>query len=354
MSGGGENQSGVVMAVLAAVLLPVITLIGFLILVVAVLVPSSSSASCSTTPTPAVAGTLTGGGGEWLATAYGPPWEGIQGSGVTATGIDLRPAKPAYIIAVDPSVIPLGSYVHVSPNPFGNPAITFEAADTGGAILGKHIDIYDWQGRAAQDAWGSRQVTVTPAAKSGAGNVLEATPAGELEDPGEPAGEQCEAGDTEGPLPLTSGQTAKVLPDGLAAAPKEAPQAVKDMIAAGNRLDHATYVYGGGHGPSLNTLQPDYDCSSSVSYVLHGGGVFGTSAEDSTELESYGEPGPGKWVTIYANSEHAFMFVAGVRFDTSFNGTDTGPNEGQSGPRWRVYPEVPKWAAWVVRHPTGL
>ncbi len=120
----------------------------------------------------------------------------------------------------------------------------------------------------------------------------------------------------EGPLPLTPGQTAKVLPDGLAAAPAEAPEAVKAMIAAGNRLDHATYLYGGGHGPSLDTLQPAYDCSSSVSYVLHGGGVFGTEAEDSTELESYGEPGPGKWVTVYANSEHAFMYVAGIRFDT--------------------------------------
>ena len=102
-------------------------------------------------------------GGEWLATAYGPPWEGIQGDGITATGIDLRPAKPAYIIAVDPTVIALGSYVHVSPNPFGDDAIAFEAADTGGAIIGKHIDIYDWQGRAAQDAWGARHVTVTPA-----------------------------------------------------------------------------------------------------------------------------------------------------------------------------------------------
>ena len=121
-----------------------------------------------------------------------------------------------------------------------------------------------------------------------------------------------------------------MLPDGLAAAPKEAPVAVKDMIEAGNRLDHATYVYGGGHGPSLDTLQPSYDCSSSVSYVLHAGGVFGATAEVSGELESYGEAGPGRWVTVYANSEHAFMYVAGIRFDTSYNGTDTGPNKNQA------------------------
>jgi hypothetical protein len=201
------------------------------------------------------------------------------------------------------------------------------------------------------------QVDIELAPKTGAGELLEATPgattASEPAETGE--GGQCEAGGgAEGPLPLTAGQTAKVLPDGLAAAPKEAPEAVKDMIAAGNRLDHASYLYGGAHGPSLDTLQPAYDCSSSVSYVLHGGGVFGTSAEDSTELESYGDAGPGKWVTIYANSEHAFMYVAGVRFDTSFNGTDTGPNAGQSGPRWRVYDQVPNWAQWVVRHPPGM
>ncbi len=343
----GESHTNTAIAVLAAIVLPVAALFGCVVLLITVITPPSQ-ASCST-------GASFTGGGEWLATAYGPPWGGIQGTGITTTGTDLRPAKPAYIIAVDPTVIPLGSYVHVSPNPFGDNAITFQVADTGGAIVGKHIDIYDWEGRAAQDAWGTRHVTVTPAAKTGAGPLLEATPGGALEGAGEASEpSQCEPGDAEGPLALTAGQTAKVLPDGLAAAPKEAPRAVKDMIAAGNRLDHASYLYGGGHGPSLNTLQPAYDCSSSVSYVLHGGGVFGTQAEDSTELESYGEPGPGKWVSVYANSEHAFMYVAGIRFDTSFNGTDNGPNREQSGPRWRVFPEVPKWAQWVVRHPPGL
>ena len=350
MPGNSDSHSGFALAALATAMLPLAGLVGCIVLLITVIAPPSS-ASCS-----AGASVPSGPGGEWLATAYGPPWEGIQGTGITTTGIDLRPAKPAYIIAVDPAVIPLGTYVHVSPNPFGDDAINFEAADTGGAIVGKHIDIYDWRGRAAQDAWGARQVSVTPGVKTGAGNVLQSTPGATLEgaggEPAEAAG--CETGGAEGPLPLTPGQTAKVLPDGLAAAPQEAPEAVKAMIAAGNRLDHASYLYGGGHGPSLDTLQPTYDCSSSVSYVLHGGGVFGTEAEDSTELESYGEPGPGKWVTVYANSEHAFMYVAGIRFDTSYNGTDIGPNEGQSGPRWRVFPEVPKWAQWVVRHPPGL
>jgi 3D (Asp-Asp-Asp) domain-containing protein len=349
--GDRNHSAGWALGVLLAALTPVLVFVGFVILMVTLL-SSASSASCTGASGVPV---FTGGSGEWTATSYGPPWEGIQGTGVTATGIDLRPAKHAFIIAVDKSVIPLGSYVHVSPNPFGDESIVFEAADTGGAIIGKHIDIYDWRGRRYQDAWGEQKVTVTPAAKSGAANLLEVTPGGPLA--GETAGgeaEQCHGGETESPLPLTPGQTARVLPDGLAAAPQEAPQPVKAMIAAGNRLDHASYLYGGAHGPSLNTLQPAYDCSSSVSYVLHGGGVFGTSAEDSGELESYGQAGPGKWVTVYANSEHAFMYVAGIRFDTSYNGTDTGPNENQSGPRWRVFPEVPNWAQWVVRHPPGL
>lgn len=351
MAGNSDSHGGLALAALAAACLPLAAVVGLIVLLITVIAPPSS-ASCATPDIPALSG-----GGEWLATSYGPPWEGIQGTGITATGIDLRPDKQAYIIAVDPSVVPLGSYVHVVPNPFGNDAITFEAADTGGAIIGHHIDIYDWRGRSYQLAWGERKVTVTPAAKSGAGNLLEATPGASIEAGAGEAGEtaQCEAGGGgEGPLPLTPGQTAKVLPDGLAAAPSEAPQAVKNMIAAGNRLDHASYLYGGGHGPSLNTLQPAYDCSSSVSYVLHAGGVFGEFAEVSGELESYGEAGPGKWVTIYANSEHAFMYVADIRFDTFYDGTDMGPNENQSGPRWRVFPEVPKWAQWVVRHPPGL
>jgi 3D (Asp-Asp-Asp) domain-containing protein len=331
-------------------MMPVLALVGLIVLLITVIAPPSN-ASCSTPSVPV----MSNGKGDWLATSYGPPWGGIQGNGVTATGIDLRPEKRAYIIAVDPSVVPLGSYVHVSPNPFNNDAITFKAADTGGAILGKHIDIYDWRGRTYQLAWGERKVTVTPAAKTGAANLLEATPEATVEngnETGEVSG--CDATSAEGPLALTPGQTAKVLPDGLAAAPTEATRSVKEMIAAGNRLHHATYFYGGAHGPSLDTLQPAYDCSSAVSYVLHAGGVFGTSSEDSTELESYGSPGPGRWVTVYANSGHAFMYVAGVRFDTSYKGTDTGPNENQNGPRWRVFPEVPKWAQWVVRHPPGL
>jgi hypothetical protein len=158
-----------------------------------------------------------------------------------------------------------------------------------------------------------------------------------------------------GPLPLTGGASGTVLPGGLAAAPTAAPTAVKAMVAAGNRLYGQPYLFGGGHGYSLDVLSPNgYDCSSSISYLLHAGGALGATALTSTQFETWGAPGPGRWVTIYANSGHAFMYVAGLRMDTSHDGTDVGPNAGQDGPRWRVLDHVPDWAQWVVVHPPGL
>jgi hypothetical protein len=195
-------------------------------------------------------------------------------------------------------------------------------------------------------------VQLTPS--TGAGATLEALP--ETVTPGEAAMPGCEApGVAEGPLPLAPGTRTRVLASGLAAAGEEAPRAVKAMVAAGDRLFGASYLYGGGHGPSLNTLQPAYDCSSAVSYLLHWGGLLGTSALDSTGLAAYGLPGPGRYVSIYANASHAFMYVAGVRFDTVEDPAyDSGPNSGKPGPRWRVSASVPAWASWTVRHPAGL
>lgn len=201
------------------------------------------------------------------------------------------------------------------------------------------------------------EVDIQLAPKTGTAELLEETPAPVGPDGPEGEGgaeESCEIPAVEGPLPLTASESTQILSNGLAAAPKNAPKAVQAMVAAGNSLYGKPYVYGGAHGTPLSEIQPGYDCSSAVSFVLHAGGVFGEYAEDSTELESYGEAGPGKYVTVYANSGHAFMYVAGLRFDTSYNGTDVGPNEGKSGPRWRVFDHVPNWAPWVVRHPRGL
>lgn len=110
-------------------------------------------------------------------------------------------------------------------------------------------------------------------------------------------------------------------------------------IAAGNRIAHLPYLWGGGHGSFSDS---GYDCSGSVSYVLHAAGALSTP-EDSGQLESYGSAGPGRWITIYANSGHVYMTIHGRRYDTS--GMDDGT-------RWdRRFRSTD---GYVVRHPTGL
>lgn len=97
--------------------------------------------------------------GQFVTTAYGPPWNAMQGHGVTANGTDLRPARKVYGVAVDPAIIPLGTRLLIWPNPFDYKG-TFIAFDTGGAIKGKRIDFYDWRGRASQTKWGKRTAEV--------------------------------------------------------------------------------------------------------------------------------------------------------------------------------------------------
>lgn len=113
--------------------------------------------------------------GDFHATAYGPPWGGIQGPGVaTAGGIRIDGGAPRkYFIATDPDVISLGQWVYVQPNPFGWQG-AFLAADTGGRIKGRRIDFYDWRGRAHQNRW-NQQVKVSDRpfpAQSGEGDAI--------------------------------------------------------------------------------------------------------------------------------------------------------------------------------------
>ena len=138
--------------------------------------------------------------------------------------------------------------------------------------------------------------------------------------------------------------------DGTATAPAGAPGIARAVIAAANRIHTRPYIYGGGHGTWNDS---GYDCSGAVSYALHGGGLL-SSPEDSTELESWGSPGRGRWITVYANSNHTWMVVAGRAFDTSNFG---GPNiPDGSGPRWRWNPtgNFGDGESFVVRHPAGL
>ena len=147
----------------------------------------------------------------------------------------------------------------------------------------------------------------------------------------------------------------RILPDGLAAAGEQAPPAVKAMVAAGNRLHDAGYQYGAGHGASLDALQRRLRLLLGGLLSAARGGLLAPPRSIRPQLESYGLPGPGRYVTIYANAAHTFIFVAGLRFDTVEDPAyDTGPNAGKPGPRWRVYAGVPGWASWVERHPPGL
>ncbi len=286
-------------------------------------------------------------GGAWEATAYGPPWNAENGNGITATGLNLTAGPPAYEIAVDPSLIALRSYVYVQPNPF-NTNTAFYAGDTGGAITGQHIDIYDWQGRQAQDTWGTRTVNVTPAPNPGAGNLLGATP-----NPN-PTPATATAGCFSGMLGLTAADTAQIQSDGTAIAPTAAPEPVKLAIAAGNEIHTLPYPDPDVHYGSLAQLWPAYDCSGATSFVLYAAGLLSPSPLDSTGLESYGDPGPGQWITIYANSTHAWIVIAGIALDTAnYGGAPIPPG---SGPRWRASPlaNLADGLNYVTRHPPGL
>jgi cell wall-associated NlpC family hydrolase len=137
---------------------------------------------------------------------------------------------------------------------------------------------------------------------------------------------------------------AVLAPDGRTAiAPDGAPQEVKDAIAAANRITRKPYRYGGGHGRWEDS---GYDCSGAVSYALHGAGLLGRPL-DSSGLARWGSKGRGDWITVYGNSGHAYVVIAGLRFDTSSAGAGGG-----KGPRWRDGERSPR--GYAARHPAGL
>jgi peptidoglycan hydrolase CwlO-like protein len=140
------------------------------------------------------------------------------------------------------------------------------------------------------------------------------------------------------PAPLTAGEAAEFISESQASVPSAAPAAVAAAIEAANSIATTPYIWGGGHGSFESS---GYDCSGAVSFALHGGG-FLESPLDSTGLETWGEPGPGKWITVYGNAEHAWMIIAGLAFDTV----------GGPGPRWHSSP-VDSPEGFVARHPPG-
>ncbi len=161
--------------------------------------------------------------------------------------------------------------------------------------------------------------------------------------------EQIESGEaTSIPTPTGTvaapnpGQTATLLSNGQAVPPAGAPPAVVAAINAANSIATTPYIWGGGHGSFESS---GYDCSGSVSFALHGAGLL-DSPLDSTGLETWGEDGPGNWISVYGNSGHAWMIIAGLRFDTA-------ANTGSSGPRWSTDIYAEDASAFVVRHWPG-
>jgi peptidoglycan hydrolase-like protein with peptidoglycan-binding domain len=143
---------------------------------------------------------------------------------------------------------------------------------------------------------------------------------------------------------------ARINSDGTATAPAGAPAIVKAVIAAANQISSKPYLYAGGH---RKWNDRGYDCSGAVSYALHGAGLL-SSPEDSTELETYGSSGPGKWLTIYADPGHTWIAVAGIAFNTAHYGGPAIPKG--SGPRWLTDPtgNLTDGGHYHVRHPAGL
>ena len=159
-------------------------------------------------------------------------------------------------------------------------------------------------------------------------------------------------------LTLSPGDRATILPNGTATAPRNAPAAVKAAINAANQLVNKPYIWGGGHTAPLSVMQPGYDCSGSTSFVLHAAGLLGDYAEVSGDLESWGAAGPGRWITIYANSGHVFMNIAGLAFNTAWYATVV-PSTPSSGPRWQPYSTIAAQIAgdssgFTPRHSVGL
>ena len=141
-------------------------------------------------------------------------------------------------------------------------------------------------------------------------------------------------------IPAPAGH-ATIDSSGDAIPPANAPLAVRGAIEAANQIDDLPYIWGGGHGSFSSS---GYDCSGAVSFMLHGGGLL-SSPLDSTGLEVWGDSGGGNWITVFANSGHAWAYVAGLRWDTG------GPGGG-SGPRWSTVMRDDA-SSFVARHPSG-
>jgi hypothetical protein len=340
---------------------------------------SSSAASCAegvglTGSVIAVAGVGGSASGQPVgATEYGGPGDPSSGT-VGASGASLlaHPDSFAELGGVTfQTATAMGGLPYLTPLRVswdGRSAVAYKRDfGLGGGPVGglpRVIDLW-WQFAGAlkipyEDGRWSGAVRIGRPPPAGADSVLDQTPppttagvAAASADAGAGGGSPgacAAAGATAAGVALTAGPRAELLPDGQATAPDGAPAAVKGIIAAGNQIVGKPYMVGGGHGLALSAIAPTYDCSSSVEHLLYGGGLLPVGFDAASgALESFGRPGPGRWVSIYASADHVFIYVAGLRWDTH---NAAGPEDGSTGIGW--HPLVRESAGFVVRHPVGL
>ncbi|HEY2317880.1 MAG TPA: hypothetical protein VGH67_06240 [Solirubrobacteraceae bacterium] len=341
-----------------------------LVLLAALGASTSRSAACEE-PAGAVALAGMGGAGSGNrvgATEYGGP--GDPGSGtVGAAGESLQSHPDSYAElggVTFQTATTMGGLPYMTPLRVtwgGHSAVAYKRdfGLGGGPVAGlpRVIDLW-WRFAAAlripyEGGRWSGAVRISRPPAGGAGGVLGQAPAAaSAPGPASPAFAATSAcadpAPTAAGVPLSPGPRAQLLPDGRAAAPAAAPAAVKGIIAAGNAIAGRPYLVGGGHGLPLSAVAPTYDCSSSVEHLLYGGGLLPVAYDAASgALETFGRPGPGRWVTIYASADHVFMYVAGLRWDTH---DAAGPGDGSAGIGW--HPLVRESAGFVVRHPVGL
>jgi hypothetical protein len=349
------------------------------LLVLSALDDSSSAASCAegvglTTSVIAVAGVgQTGSGQPVGATEYGGPGDPSSGTvGASGASLVAHPDSFAELGGITfQTATAMGGLPYLTPlrvSWAGRSAVAYKRdfGLGGGPVDGlpRVIDLW-WQFAGAlkipyEDGRWSGAVRISRPPAAGAESVLDQTPppatagvaaasAGAGAGGGSP-GACAAAGATAAGVALTAGPRAELLPDGQATAPDGAPAAVKGIIAAGNQIVGKPYMVGGGHGLALSAVAPAYDCSSSVEHLLYGGGLLPVGYDAASgALESFGRPGPGRWVTIYASADHVFIYVAGLRWDTH---DAAGRGDGGTGIGW--HPLVRESAGFVVRHPVGL
>jgi len=154
--------------------------------------------------------------------------------------------------------------------------------------------------------------------------------------------------------PEVPGTKAKLLQDGTAAAPADAPEQVKQAIWAANALQELPYLYGGGHNLKFD-VSDGADCSGTVSFALKAAGLLKMPL-DSGSFMKWGEKGKGRWITVFTNPGHAYAKIAGLRLDTSVAGMARkrtfAASAFESGPRWRPMGRSPQ--GFVKRHPLSF